>query len=36
MTWEVEVSDEFIDWYESLVEPEGIRVDTAVDMLQEL
>jgi hypothetical protein len=35
MTWEVEVSDEFIDWYESLNEQEGVSVDTAVDMLQE-
>jgi hypothetical protein len=35
MTWEVEVSDEFIAWYDSLDEEEGVSVDTAVDMLVE-
>jgi hypothetical protein len=35
MAWEVEVSDEFIQWYGSLNEPEGVSVDTAVDRLQE-
>jgi hypothetical protein len=35
MTWEVEVSDEFIEWYDSLDEDEGVSVDTAVDMLKE-
>ena len=35
MAWEVEVSDEFIGWYESLSEREGVSVDTAVDMLQD-
>ena len=35
MTWEVEVSNEFIDWYESLNEREGVSVDASVDMLQE-
>jgi|SRR5580658_4088181 hypothetical protein len=35
MAWEVEVSDEFIGWYESLSQREGISVDTAVDMLEE-
>jgi hypothetical protein len=36
MTWEVEVSDEFIDWCESLNEQEGVSVDTAVDMLKSM
>lgn len=35
MTWEVEVSDEFIDWYESLDNEQGICVDAAVDKLHE-
>jgi hypothetical protein len=35
MTWEVEVSDEFIEWYDSLDEQEGVSVDSAVDMLKE-
>ncbi|MGC1461122.1 MAG: type II toxin-antitoxin system RelE/ParE family toxin [Terracidiphilus sp.] len=35
MTWEVEVSDEFIAWYDGLDEQEGVRVDSAVDMLKE-
>ena len=35
MTWEVEVSDEFIQWYDGLNEQEGVSVDSAVDMLQE-
>jgi hypothetical protein len=35
MAWEVEVSDEFIDWYESLDEDEGVSVDSAVDKLVE-
>jgi hypothetical protein len=33
MTWEVEVSDEFIVWYDSLDEQEGVSVDSAVDTL---
>lgn len=33
MAWEVEVSDEFIEWYDSLSESEGVSVDFAVDML---
>ena len=35
MAWEVEVSDEFIAWYNSLDEQEGVSVDTAVDVLVE-
>ena len=35
MTWEVEVSDEFIEWYDSLNEQEGVSVDASVDMLAE-
>jgi len=35
VAWEVEVSDEFAGWYESLDEFEGESVDTAVDMLVE-
>jgi hypothetical protein len=35
MTWQVEVSDEFIEWYDGLNEQEGISVDSAVDMLQD-
>jgi hypothetical protein len=35
MTWEVEVSDEFIRWYDSLNEQEGVSVEIAVDQLQE-
>ena len=35
MAWEVEVSDEFIEWYESLSEREGVSVDSAVDMLHD-
>jgi hypothetical protein len=34
MTGEVEVSDEFIDWYRSLNEQEGVSVDSAIDMLE--
>jgi hypothetical protein len=33
MAWEVEVSDEFIEWYDSLNEWEGVSVDSAVDTL---
>jgi hypothetical protein len=35
MAWEVEVSDEFVEWYESLDEEEGVSVDSAVDKLVE-
>ena len=35
MVWEVKVSDEFIEWYDSLNEQEGVSVDCAVDMLDE-
>jgi hypothetical protein len=35
MVWEVKVSDEFIEWYDSLNEHEGVSVDSAVDMLVE-
>jgi hypothetical protein len=35
MTWEVEVSDEFRTWYDSLDDREGVSVDTVVDMLVE-
>jgi hypothetical protein len=35
MAWQVEVSDEFIEWYESLNEDEGVSVDSAVDKLVE-
>jgi len=35
MTWDVEVSDEFIEWYDSLNEAEGVSVDSTVDMLVE-
>jgi hypothetical protein len=35
MIWEVEVSDEFIGWYDSLNDQEGESVDSAVDMLVE-
>jgi hypothetical protein len=33
--WEVEVSDEFAEWYGTLDESESESVDTAVDMLVE-
>jgi hypothetical protein len=33
MAWEVEVSDEFTDWYDCLDEQEGVSVDSAVDTL---
>ena len=35
MTWDVEVSDEFIEWYDSLNVAEGVSVDSTVDMLVE-
>lgn len=35
MAWDVEVSDEFADWYAALDEAESVSVDTAVDMLVE-
>jgi hypothetical protein len=35
MVWEVKVSDEFIEWYDSLSEHEGESVNFAVDMLVE-
>jgi hypothetical protein len=35
MAWEVEVSDEFHAWYDSLNEQEGVSVDSAVDKLVE-
>ena len=35
MAWEVEVSDEFIEWYDSLDEDEGVSIDATVDMLKE-
>jgi hypothetical protein len=33
MPWEVEVSDEFVEWYDSLDEEEGVSVDAGVDKL---
>ena len=33
MDWGVEVSDEFVGWYDSLDELEGENVDASVDML---
>lgn len=33
MPWEVEVSDEFAEWYASLDEPESQSVDAAVDKI---
>jgi hypothetical protein len=33
MAWKIEVSDEFIEWYDSLDEQEGVSVDSAVDQL---
>jgi hypothetical protein len=35
MPWEVEVSDEFKEWYESLDEAERASVAENVDMLEE-
>jgi hypothetical protein len=35
MTWEVEVSDEFIEWYDSLNEQEWESVNSAVGWLVE-
>jgi len=35
MAWDVEVSDEFVVWYNSRDELEGENVDSAVDMLVE-
>jgi hypothetical protein len=35
MKWDVEASDEFVDWYNALDDDEGKSVDTAVDMLAE-
>jgi hypothetical protein len=33
MAWQVEVSDEFTDWYDSLHEDEWESVNSAVDKL---
>lgn len=35
MAWEVEVSDEFIAWYDLLNVDEGEDVNSAIDMLAE-
>ncbi|MGH9343893.1 MAG: type II toxin-antitoxin system RelE/ParE family toxin [Terriglobia bacterium] len=35
MTWQVEVSDEFVEWYNSLNEEEWESINGAVDMLRE-
>ena len=35
MSWEVEASDEFKEWYESLREEERVSVAESVDMLEE-
>lgn len=35
MPWEVEVSDEFAEWYASLDEPESQSIDSAVDKIVE-
>ena len=35
MAWDVEVSDEFAEWYRALEEDESVSVDSAVDMLVE-
>lgn len=35
MAWEVEVTDEFLAWYETLLVSEGEAVDEAVAMLEE-
>ncbi len=35
MAWEVEVSDEFVRWYDTLDEMESQSVDSAVDKLTE-
>lgn len=35
MALEIEASDEFVEWYDSLSELESVSVDTAVDMLGE-
>jgi len=34
MKWEVEASDEFVEWYNTLDDDEGKSVDTGVDMLE--
>ena len=34
MSWEVEVSDEFMLWYEQLSEEEGESVNRSVDLLE--
>lgn len=36
MAWEVEVSDEFREWYESLNDEECLSVNGAVDALEQL
>lgn len=35
MAWEVEVSNEFRQWYDALDEADGVNVDTSVDLLAE-
>lgn len=35
MRWEIEVTDQFIDWYRNLTDDERDRVGTAIDMLEE-
>ena len=34
MVWEVKASDEFIEWYDSLNEQEGVSVDSCVELLE--
>jgi hypothetical protein len=33
MAWEIEVSDEFKEWYESLTDPEALNVHNSVEAL---
>ena len=35
MTWDIEATNEFVEWYESLDEESSARVDAAVDKLEE-
>jgi hypothetical protein len=34
MTWEVEASDEFLDWYRGLLQDERANVAAAIEMLE--
>jgi hypothetical protein len=35
MTWEVEVSDEFAEWFRELTVPEKVKITASVTLLEE-